>query len=99
MFNHIGKKIKMLAIIQTWLGIAASLIAAVILAGFVEENNIAVGIIIFIVGSVVAWMSSFLLYGFGQLVDNSDIIAENTYISASHLSISHQNSNESGTNR
>ena len=28
-----------------------------------------------VVGPIVAWFSSWLLYGFGQLVENSDIIA------------------------
>jgi hypothetical protein len=29
-----------------------------------------------IAGPIIAWVSSWLLYGFGQLIENSDIIAE-----------------------
>ena len=35
-----------------------------------------VGILIFIVGSLVSWIGSFFTYGFGELVENSAKIAE-----------------------
>ena len=35
-----------------------------------------VGILIFIVGSLLSWIGSFFTYGFGELVENSAKIAE-----------------------
>ena len=45
--------------------------------GFTFASFIA-GILTIGLGSLAAWVSSFLLYGFGTLVENSDIIAANT---------------------
>ena len=38
-----------------------------------------VGLIIIVVGSLLSWVGSFLLYGFGQLIENSDVLAEQSY--------------------
>ena len=73
MFNNIGKKIKTLAELICWIGILISLILGLI---FVIEN-IFVGFIIFIIGVLSSWVGSFLLYGFGELVDNSTKIVKN----------------------
>ena len=70
MFNDIGKKIKILATIIAYLGIAFS-----IMFGFVNVfsgDNIMFGICIMFFGPLFSWVSTFVLYGFGQLVDNSD---------------------------
>lgn len=74
-FSKIGGKIKMLAQILTWIGIAVSVIAGLIMMSE-DEDLIGGALVIMIVGSLVSWISSFLLYGFGQLVDNSDKILE-----------------------
>lgn len=34
-----------------------------------------IGLIVLIVGSLLSWASSFIIYGFGQLIENTDIIA------------------------
>lgn len=70
MFNDVGKTIKGLASVLTWLGIIASFIAFLILLS-TDEDLIGVAVIVFIVGSLVSWLSSLTLYGFGELVDNS----------------------------
>lgn len=85
MYNNIGGKIKGLAVFFCILGILGSLTVGTlaIVAGseldfFVEDGVIygAVGgVLIIIVGSLISWVSSFLLYGFGQLVQNSDRIS------------------------
>lgn len=71
MFENIGNKIKALAQIITWMGIISSIVSGILL--IVNNNDmIFLGIVIIVVGSLGAWISSFLLYGFGQLVENSD---------------------------
>lgn len=85
MYNNIGGKIKGLAVFFCILGILGSLTVGIlaIVAGseldfLFEDGGIygAVGgVLIIIVGSLISWISSFLLYGFGQLVQNSDRIS------------------------
>ena len=74
-YDNIGGKIKGWA---KWM-FAIEAIAAVI-SGFVlmaeDEDMILVGLLIVVLGPIVAWVSSWLLYGYGQLIENSDIIAE-----------------------
>ena len=76
MFNYenIGNKIKGLA----QMAFVVETIAAVI-TGFTlmatDEDLILYGLLVLIAGPIIAWVSSWLLYGFGQLIENSDIIA------------------------
>ena len=74
-YDNIGGKIKGWA---KWI-FAIEAIAAVI-SGFVlmaqDEDMILIGLLVVVFGSIVAWVSSWLLYGYGQLIENSDIIAE-----------------------
>ena len=67
MFNNIGEKLKSVARIITVFGIIVSIIA-----GILTLKNNGIGIVIALLGSLVSWMSSLALYGFGQLIENSD---------------------------
>lgn len=69
MFDNIGGKIKVTAQIVCWVGI----IISVILGLISFENG---GIIVIILGSLLSWVGSFALYGFGQLIENTDILVE-----------------------
>lgn len=72
MFNNIGHKIKSFAEIICCLGIIAAL-----LYGFsVFLDDVLMGIIIMFLGSISAWVSALCIYGFGQLIENSDILIE-----------------------
>ena len=68
MYNNIGSKIKWLAstifIIEA-IGAAISGFALV----FLNENMIPIGLLVIVVGPIFAWISSWLLYGFGELID------------------------------
>lgn len=75
MFNNIGKKIKTLAQVITWIGIIASIIGGIAMIA-IDKNFILFSLIIIVVGSFVSWLSSFILYGFGQLIDNSDKLVQ-----------------------
>ena len=78
MFSNIGGKIKAVAKIVTWIGIICSVLAGI--GTGMAANNVAVGIIsgiiVAVVGAVASWIGSLALYGFGQLVENSDICAK-----------------------
>lgn len=73
MFENIGGKIKMLASVICWTGIAVSLIVGVV---FIVIAPLA-GIAIIILGPLLSWISSFFTYGFGQLIENSDKLVAN----------------------
>lgn len=73
MFDNMGRKIKILAMGICWVGIISSLVVGVIL--FLGHETLTVpGIIVMVVGPISSWVGSFVLYGFGQLVENSDIL-------------------------
>lgn len=82
MFNDIGEKIKTLARWVCWIGIIASVIIAFIMFSKVdevpylqEELYKGLGYCFLFVGPLLSWISSLLLYGFGELVDtNSQIV-------------------------
>ena len=81
MFNNIGKKIKSYAKWVCFCGIGASVIGGLRVlteAGDAGEFVICliIAIIIIAVGGFVSWVSSFTVYGFGQMVDNSDKLVE-----------------------
>ena len=81
MFENIGEKIKVLAIISTILGCVLSLVGAIICwarAAFVDFVGLAVfvGFVVLIVGCLFSWIGSFVLYGFGELITQTTNIAK-----------------------
>ena len=73
MYDNIGKKIKLLARIITIIAVIASIIAGIILMALEQYW----GIIFIILFPFVLWVSSFILYGFGELIDNTCDIERN----------------------
>lgn len=72
MFTNIGDKIKNLASVLAWLGIIGSIIGGIVMIAVgLESSEIFVlfGFLTAIAGSLVSWIGSFLLYGFGELID------------------------------
>lgn len=98
MFDNIGSKIKTVAKVVCWIGIIASIIIGFVL--MVQDDDTAfAGILTMILGSLGSWIGSFMTYGFGQLIENSDIlvkqgqkepISHNTYSTNSTPSNNHQ---------
>ncbi|MBR6569420.1 MAG: hypothetical protein IKK75_03100 [Clostridia bacterium] len=70
MFYNIGGKIKAAAKAFCWIMIALSVVIGVLL---IADRNALMGIIIMAAGSLIGWLSSFALYGFGEMVENSCI--------------------------
>lgn len=99
MFDNIGGKIKTLAKVVCWLGIIGSVITAIVM--FVASGEsyktegayVGLGIAFLIGGPLVSWISSFMCYGFGELIENSGIIARNTAKNSEHSEQSYEKSN------
>ena len=81
MFKNIGGKIKGLAKVICIVGIAISVIAGIVMIGFGSssyngDTMIGVGFAVMLVGSLVSWIGSLFAYGFGELIENTTVIAE-----------------------
>ncbi len=91
MFNHIGRKIKGLAKFICWIGILLSILVGVVIiaGGDASELSDAVegaeqlagmgwigGVLVIIIGSLASWIGSFFMYGFGQLIENTDRLVQ-----------------------
>ena len=75
MYDNIGGKIKGLAKASFIVAAIAEAITGIALMAS-DEDLILYGLLVLIAGPIITWVSSWLLYGFGQLIENSDIIAE-----------------------
>ena len=79
MFNYdnIGGKIKGLAKAAFIVEAIAAVISGLVM--FAEDDDMfLIALLVAIVGPIVAWVGSWLLYGFGQLIENSDTLVKNT---------------------
>ena len=72
MFNNVGRKLKDIASAITFIGIAFSVILGILM---IKPLGILFALLIIAVGSFISWISSIGIYAFGELVDNSTIIA------------------------
>lgn len=71
MFDNISDKMKSAATALAILGIIGSIIVGIVM---IAESPL-VGLLVIVVGSLSSWVSSFTLYGFGQLIENTDTIS------------------------
>lgn len=69
MYSNVGGKIKSTSEVLAFLGIGGSILAGVYLLGLEE---IFLGIMLLTVVPITMWLSSLVLYGFGQLVEKVD---------------------------
>ena len=77
MFNNVGRKLKDIASAITFIGIAFSVILGILIIKSLEIKSLGFlfALLIIAVGSFISWISSIGIYAFGELVDNSTIIA------------------------
>lgn len=71
MFTNIGGKIKALAMVQCWIGIFASVICGIGMMCSGDDVAGILGFFILILGGFASWIGSFLLYGFGELIEKT----------------------------
>ena len=95
MYNRIGRKIKGLAVFFCIIGIFFQVILGLLIifmggsilpklvptlpAEFASVGCIIVGIFVIVIGSIVTWMSTWFLYGYGELIDKVSNIEEDVY--------------------
>lgn len=72
MFSNIGTKIKTLAQILCWVGILASAVAGLIMV--TTSGQTGEGVAVLLAGPPLSWIASFLFYGLGQLIENTDTL-------------------------
>ena len=77
MFDNIGGKIKALA---TWEFLIGTLLFVTggVAALCIDDSLLATGLLLLFVGPLVSWLSSLLIYGLGQLVEDTEMIREVT---------------------
>ena len=73
MFDNIGGKIKTLAQVVCWIGIITSIIYGIVLMG-TDDDLIFLGFIVMVVGALLSWVSSFTLFGFGEIIEDTKLI-------------------------
>lgn len=73
MFDNVGGKIKAVAQVVTWLGIVVSVIAGLNIIS-IDEGLAFQGFLVMVLGSLLSWLGALTLYGFGQLIENTDIL-------------------------
>jgi len=73
MFENIGEKIKLLAKIVCWTGIVAAVISGIVVM-FTE--SFFGGLLIALVGAAGSWTGSFVMYGFGELVESAMVLRD-----------------------
>lgn len=90
MYNNPGGKIKALAKVVATIGILLSILSGMLAigtagrvsfnlggsAGVITGGGAVYGIVIIVVGSLISWLSTLALYGFGELVENSALIRD-----------------------
>lgn len=67
MYDNVGKKIMTLAKVLGWIFLIAGIITAIVFMSFGWKFFI---VIASLIGGVLLYVSSWFLYGFGQLVDD-----------------------------
>ena len=102
MFDNIGGKIKTLAKVLCWVGIIFSVLIAIILFIEAKEGSyrtedlyMKLGCIYLIFGPLISWVSSFFMYGFGELIERTTEVALNTR----HLRQATRNNKDNSLNR
>ncbi len=75
MFDNAGGSIKLAAKIFTWIGSIGYVIAGIWLMSY---DLFEIGVPILIFGPISSWLSNLLVYGFGELIEKTTEIAENT---------------------
>lgn len=82
MYENIGGKIKTLAKVICWIGIVLSIVFGLILLIALSTDSPAIGIAVAIpvtvLGAFLSWIGSFTLYGYGELIELTAKIEQNT---------------------
>ena len=79
MYDNIGGKIKQWAKVVCIAEAIVAVIGAIVMMATAEDGTmIGMGFLVLILGPLAAWVSSWLLYGFGEIIVKLTQIEENT---------------------
>lgn len=86
MFHNIGGKIKTLAKVICWVGIALSIVLGLVLFITISVYQPVIGAIVgmmvaiptALLGALLSWIGSFRLYGYGEMIELTAKIERNT---------------------
>ena len=70
MYDNIGKKIKVLAVVSCIIVAITAFIMGIVLMA-TSEDLILLGLLVMLGGPVVSWISSWILYGYGELIEKA----------------------------
>ncbi|MFA9381931.1 MAG: hypothetical protein ACERKO_12830, partial [Acetanaerobacterium sp.] len=91
MYEKIGDKIKIVAVVVTVLGVVGSIVYGIILMA----NELAgLGFLILVLGSLFFWLASFPLYGLGELVNRCISIDEKLEVNYATQNVYPQNTTQ-----
>lgn len=79
MFQNIGKKIKTLAVVVCWIGIAGSVIGGIVMCTIDNDLLTGLGIALIFCGPLFSWVGSFVLYGYGDMITRIRRIEKKLY--------------------
>ena len=84
MFQNIGKKIKTLAVVVCWIGIAGSVIGGIVMCAVGADLSggdllIGLGLPLIFLGPLFSWIGSFVLYGYGDMITRIRRIEKKLY--------------------
>lgn len=78
MYDNISEKIKILAKAE-FIGLSIIMFIVGLVIMNQDEDMVLTGFIVMAAGILAAWMYSWLIYGFGELIEKACEIARNTY--------------------
>lgn len=90
LYENIGRKIKSLAMCLFFVEAIGSLIAGIALGIEVEE----IYFLLVLIGPFIAWISSFIMYAFGELVEDTESIRKNIVVKTTFDNDSNISSNK-----
>ena len=80
MYKNVGKKIKFFAALWVFINIVVLVFLGTVLIvygiGDKLKFGILIGAAIIVIGSFLCWYGSLALYGYGQLIENTQVIRE-----------------------
>ena len=78
MFENVGGKLKVLAIVVVVLGIISSIVSGIILMFSEIDGAFGFGLLIIGGGILGSWITALPIYGIGQAAENSDYLVRHT---------------------
>ncbi|HAZ19395.1 MAG TPA: hypothetical protein DCY75_04405 [Clostridiales bacterium] len=74
MYDSIGEKIKLLAKLLAWITSGGFVVWGIILLDTNKSDGAIQGILLLLLGPLFSWMFTWLMYGFGELIQNTENI-------------------------